>query len=128
LPDVVLILERMNPAAFLLIILVFFGNVQPLLLDCYGKTKQPGSTSTCEASKRCSKKEAAGKSSGKETTRTEGCNPFASCSGCHYVINLKVINLRISISSVKVKLFTGSEDIRSGFMSDCWHPPESGLS
>ena len=118
----------MKPAAFLLIILVFFGNVQPLLLECYGKEKQPGNTATCQASKCCSKKEAAGKSNRKETARTEGCNPFASCSGCHYVVNLKVINLRISISSVKVKLRTGSENIRSGFLTDCWHPPESGLS
>lgn len=118
----------MKPAAFLLIILVLFSSVQPLVLDCYGKENQPGSASTCDAGKCCSNKDATNKTSGNETARTEGCNPFASCSGCQYVVNQKVINFRINISSSKFKLFTGSEDIRSGFISDCWHPPESGLS
>jgi len=118
----------MKSTAFFLIILVLFGSVQPLMLDCYGQEKQAGSTATCTANKCCSKKEPAGKTSGKETARTEGCNPFASCSGCQYVVSHKVINFRINISSTKVKLVAGSEDIRSGFISDCWHPPESGLS
>ena len=118
----------MKPAAFLLIILVLFGSVQPLMLDCYGKEDQATGTSACEAGKCCSKNKAAGKTSGKEPTRTEGCNPFASCSGCQYVVNQKVINFKINISAIQVKLFTGSDDVRPGFISDCWHPPEHSLS
>jgi hypothetical protein len=118
----------MKPAACLLTFLMFFGIVQPVLLDCYGNDKQPDITSTCSASKSCSKKEGAGKPSEEDTDRTAGCNPFASCSGCQYVFNHKVVYFRAISPAIKVKLFTAGEDIQSGFISDCWHPPEAMLS
>lgn len=121
-------LECMKPAACLLIILMLFSSLQPLLLDCYGKNEQPVSASTCSANKSCSKKEGAGKTSKEDTNRTEGCNPFASCSGCQYVVSHKVIHFRTISPAIKIKLFTAGEDIQSGFISDCWHPPEATLA
>lgn len=118
----------MKPAACLLSFLMFFGTVQPVLLDCYGMDKQADNTSTCSAGKSCSKNEEPDKTSKEDAGRTTGCNPFASCSGCQYVVNPKLIYTRTISPVMKVKLFTAGENIQPGFLSDCWHPPEAMLA
>jgi hypothetical protein len=117
----------MKPAALFFIFLMTFGTIHPLVSNCRSEGKASIVKSTCGARTCCSKKDKNSKTpppAEQNNERSEVCNPFASCSGCQFTANYKIIYAKIITPAIKVKLYTSSENIQTGFIADCWHPPE----
>jgi hypothetical protein len=114
----------MKPAAYILIVMMLFLNLQPLLVNCQMRVVTPEIRTTCNGSRCCSEKETEDTEK-KSEEHSEGCNPFAGCSQCQYLASYKIINLPKPAPVAKTRLFTASEDLQQGFITDCWHPPES---
>ena len=128
----------MKPVAYFFTVMLLFLNLQPILVNCQGLVK-PGGTLSCPPVKSTCQKTANSCSMSKKKTcpksrsenpknkdcdRTAGCNPFASCSQCHYIVTNRSLYLNSIILLTKVRLSSLNEDIQAGFLADCWHPPE----
>ncbi len=115
----------MKSAAYFIAVLTFFLTMHPLLVNCQAEMQACETKAVCGATKCSLQKDNDGK---EDDENSGGCNPFASCSQCHYLSLYRSYQLRPVATIITVTLFTAAEDIRSGFISDCWHPPEPGLS
>jgi hypothetical protein len=113
---------KMKIAAYILTLLMLFLVVQPLVIECVAATKSP--EQQCKIKRCVPAKPACPKEDNKECERSTACNPFASCSQCHFVNASKFLyapGVGIAENSI-----TSSHDekVTAGFMNDCWHPPE----
>jgi hypothetical protein len=103
---------------------------QPLIVECQAESAEATIKATCGGNS-CQKKKTktnSGKKScgskNKECDRTNGCNPFASCSQCQYIAISKFI-YNSGLAALKKNLFPSeNEQTASGFNANCWQPPE----
>lgn len=109
--------------AFILLVLALFLTAQPLLVQC--QEKRAEQKSCC--SKSCADKKNKQKDSSKECDKTTGCNPFAGCSGCYYMVTTHARHTNFFHSLRAVQQVQLTENTVSGFVTDCWHPPEMNL-
>jgi hypothetical protein len=106
---------------------MLFFTAQPLLVYCQRPGKEPVQRSSCCSPKTCHKKEKLPKPANGDCDRTNSCNPFASCSQCQYVAAYR-FTYTISIDQITdSKKVIRKENIASGFLAECWQPPEFAL-
>jgi hypothetical protein len=132
----------MKPVAYFFTAMLLFLNLQPILVNCQELVKPTGNLSSAPVKSTCQKtkstcpmaqkkscpKSKSTKTENKDCDRTASCNPFASCSQCHYLATNKSLYFNSVAILAKVRLFTPNEDIQSGFLADCWHPPKLTFS
>ena len=114
----------MKQPAYILTILMLFFMVQPFVVNCQAQVKPVSKMTGCCGGESCHKKEKDKKTESKDCDRTNACNPFAGCSGCQYVAGSKFLYSSINIQTRLKKITLASENISSGFSSDCFQPPE----
>jgi hypothetical protein len=119
------IFEMMKPAAYILIVLMLFFMLQPVLIQCqvYALAECAPPKTGCGGNS-CSSKAAVPKKETKDCERTAPCNPFASCSQCHYVAASRIIYAATAAQMTNRLNSHQGDNITSGFLNDCWHPPE----
>jgi hypothetical protein len=119
------IFEIMKPAAYILTLLMLFFMLQPVLIQCQASAlAECAPPKTSWGGNSCGSKAALPKKETKDCERTAPCNPFASCSQCHYVAASKIVYAAlIAQTDNRLHLHQG-DNITSGFLNDCWHPPE----
>jgi hypothetical protein len=112
----------MKPAAHILTLLMLFLMVQPLVVECVAATKPP--EQQCKLKRCVPVKPTCPKEDNKECERSTSCNPFASCSQCHFVNASKFLYAPAMGMLVNKTVISHNEKVAAGFMNDCWHPPE----
>lgn len=123
-------------AAFIVILSLL--QAQPLLLDFGCKKGEAGvatgpEMTSCiqKRTRACSKNKCdlpVKNQEEKKDCANRGCNPFVPCSigFCCYLVE-SFISYSASSSLSKRQLSLFNDNRISGFLSECWHPPEPGL-
>jgi hypothetical protein len=121
------IFEAVKPAAYILALLMLFLMAQPLVVECVAASAQKAEPVSCKRNQRCPMKPTCPREDNKECERSTGCNPFASCSQCHFVNASKFLYAPASGIAIDDNIIQPGEKVVAGFINDCWHPPESCL-
>jgi len=121
-------LRNMKPAAFIFSVLMLFFTAQPFLVRCQPMAQKPANEMACCGGKSCHKKEMPQKAENKNCDGSNSCNPFAGCSQCQYTTLSATIRIEMIELIDPNKGIIHHEALQSGFLSDCWHPPESSFA
>lgn len=116
----------MKATAYIFTTLMLFLMAQPVIINCQERmetcaTVKPScGGNSCSASQ---EKKETDKDS-RERIPQDGCNPFAACSGCHFIAIMKSFQVSApEVCSVQ-KIIPRNENRCSDFTGDAWNPPE----
>jgi hypothetical protein len=116
----------MKPAASLFTALIIFLMAQPILINCQAAAKPCLPVKSACGDNTCGKAKTAEpeKKTDENGRRDNGaCNPFASCSQCHFTA-ARMFDMELPGFALNIQRIIKNDHLRSSYTSDFWQPPE----